>query len=307
MQRDDKSAAAADIDGSLISGDEKDDEDLDGVPLDGAALLKSAMMRGIPSTVSGGVNTASPARLAASTSGAAAVAEQKVVVHRRGTLEVGRLEEQDSDFDDDIDGIPVDDDIDGVPLDASASKSGGGGFLPSKWETVDPDQVEAQAITTSKWDTLDPVAPEPPSFSSLLDYNSGEPSADDPATKRSRLREIEVKIVQYQDELESGERSLKSGWTIAQQTEHYRRKLMRKDTTSTSDASDSPLAAAQRRSDMRRSVSPSSARKPTTKKSKRSPSPSYTSSSSSTKRRSRSPHAKRYGRDSTSPAAKSSK
>lgn len=30
------------------SGDEKEDEDLDGVPLDGAALLKSAFMRGIP-------------------------------------------------------------------------------------------------------------------------------------------------------------------------------------------------------------------------------------------------------------------
>lgn len=31
-----------------ISDDEKDDEDLDGIPLDGAALLKSAMIRGIP-------------------------------------------------------------------------------------------------------------------------------------------------------------------------------------------------------------------------------------------------------------------
>lgn len=30
-----------------MSGDEKDDEDLDGVPLDGAALLKSAMLRGL--------------------------------------------------------------------------------------------------------------------------------------------------------------------------------------------------------------------------------------------------------------------
>ncbi len=38
----------ADIDGNPISDDEKDDEDLDGIPLDGAALLKSAMIRGIP-------------------------------------------------------------------------------------------------------------------------------------------------------------------------------------------------------------------------------------------------------------------
>ncbi len=34
--------------------------------------------------------------------------------------------------------------------------------------------------------------------------------------------------MQYQDELESGQRALKSGWNISQQVEHYRRKLLRK-------------------------------------------------------------------------------
>lgn len=29
------------------------------------------------------------------------------------------------------------------------------GFILSKWETVDPEQVEAQAMTTSKWDLLE--------------------------------------------------------------------------------------------------------------------------------------------------------
>lgn len=46
--------------------------------------------------------------------------------------------------------------------------------------------------------------------------------------RRSRLREIEVKIMQYQDELESGRRTLKSGMTIQGQVEHYRKKLIRK-------------------------------------------------------------------------------
>lgn len=46
--------------------------------------------------------------------------------------------------------------------------------------------------------------------------------------RRTKLREIEVKTMHYQDELESGQRSLKSGWTIQQQVEHYRRKLLRK-------------------------------------------------------------------------------
>lgn len=45
-----------------------------------------------------------------------------------------------------------------------------------------------------------------------------------------KLREIEVKAMQYQDELESGTKILKSGWTVQQQVEHYRRKLLKKVT-----------------------------------------------------------------------------
>lgn len=65
------------------SGDEKDDEDLDGVPLDGAALLKSAFMRGIPGAA-GSSTTDSPS-------------------HER----LARIQDNvDSDYEDDIDGIP---------------------------------------------------------------------------------------------------------------------------------------------------------------------------------------------------------
>ena len=128
--------------------------------------------------------------------------------------------------------IEVDEDIDGVPIENMGEYRGGRcrGFIPSKWETVDPEQVEAQAITTSKWDTLDPVAPEPPKF-----YDSDENSADNNDSnsnineeKRNKLREIEVKLMQYEDELESGERDIKPGWSIGQQIDHYRRKLLRK-------------------------------------------------------------------------------
>lgn len=62
-------------------------------------------------------------------------------------------------YSDDIDGVPMDDDIDGVPLDEDRRPSGKkgmpAGFVPSRWETVDPEQVEAQAMTTSKWDQLE--------------------------------------------------------------------------------------------------------------------------------------------------------
>lgn len=41
--------------------------------------------------------------------------------------------------------------------DNELTKKDGGltGFITSKWETVDPEQVEAQAMTTSKWDLLE--------------------------------------------------------------------------------------------------------------------------------------------------------
>lgn len=66
------------------SGDEKEDEDLDGVPipLDGAALLKSAFMRGIPGAASSA--TESP--------------PHELVQSVR--------ENADSEYEDDIDGIP---------------------------------------------------------------------------------------------------------------------------------------------------------------------------------------------------------
>lgn len=75
MQPDNK--IQQDIDGAPMSGDEKEDEDLDGIPLDGAALLKSAMMRGIPAASSPGRDN-----------------------------QRGQDNSQDSDYDDDIDGVP---------------------------------------------------------------------------------------------------------------------------------------------------------------------------------------------------------
>ncbi len=38
---------------------------------------------------------------------------------------------------------------------ANSSKSVNTKFVASKWETVDPEKLEKQAITTSKWDFFD--------------------------------------------------------------------------------------------------------------------------------------------------------
>lgn len=196
----------SELDGMPMSGGEGEGEDLDGVPLDGAALLKGAMKHTRPLPTP----------------------------------------------DDDLDGVPMDDDIDGEPLSedlagdsANASNNKGklasmpAGFVPSRWETVDPEQVEAQAMTTSKWDLLEqPEQHEQVERVDDLDSPGGDDSQEGDyqnydmrdlnEDRRARLREIELKAVQYQDELECGQRTLKSGWSIQQQVEHYRRKLLRK-------------------------------------------------------------------------------
>ncbi|XP_008178793.1 U2 snRNP-associated SURP motif-containing protein isoform X1 [Acyrthosiphon pisum] len=173
------------IDGAPLSEPENlDNEDLDGIPLDGATLLKHAYDDTPPG-------------------------------------------------DTDIDGTPLlDDDIGGVPLtgEAVGKNIKAAAFVPSRWETVDPHEAEEQAMTTSKWEMLER---ENKSYNSESvdqdspddDFNETRENADD---RRAKLREVEVKVMQYQDELESGKRALKGGWNIYQQVEHYRRKLLKK-------------------------------------------------------------------------------
>ncbi|CAG9828735.1 unnamed protein product [Diabrotica balteata] len=120
-------------------------------------------------------------------------------------------------------------DIDGEEIQEETKPDAFSGFVTSKWETVDPEQVEAQAMTTSKWDMLDNSQDDSQEsgINEVQEYTEYQ-DRDLSEEKRQKLREIEVKAVQYQDELESGQRQLKSGWTLPQQVEHYRRKLLRK-------------------------------------------------------------------------------
>ncbi|XP_005179362.1 U2 snRNP-associated SURP motif-containing protein [Musca domestica] len=265
-----KEVEEEDIDGAPLSGDERDDEDLDGVPLDGAALLKGVLMRTLPET-----------------------AQKSNSIKR--SQEVSR----DADYNDDIDGVPLYDDIDGVPLEKDTSdemmssdammggrstSSKAPAFISSKWETIDPEQVAEQAVTTSKWESLDP--PDPPK------YDGGDSGEDYDEIKRIKLRELEVRTMQYQDSLETGETELKPGWTISEQVEQYRKKLLKMS----SDSVDSPLsymfskdASPERSRNYKRSPSPaqhsrgSSRSSPTRGSRKRSLSP-YKSGSSSSRR-----------------------
>nr|XP_043881553.1 U2 snRNP-associated SURP motif-containing protein isoform X1 [Solea senegalensis] len=149
---------------------------------------------------------------------------------------------------DDLDGVPIkhmEEDIDGIPFDQS--KEATFKVAPSKWEAVDESELAAQAVTTSKWEIFEqPEETKKDDYSDdddrsprSDDQNYSNPIRDDPDTKakmsemneekRTKLREIEVKVMKFQDELESGKRPKKPGQSIQEQVEHYRDKLLQKE------------------------------------------------------------------------------
>jgi U2-associated protein SR140 len=189
----------------------------------------------------------------------------------------------------DLDGVPMDEgDIDGEPdsVEPNQTPSGPdsgtapavenkpkGGFIPSKWETIDPEEVKAGAVTTtSKWDLFEENSTNSSGNSKdektaaknnnsglggLVDYDGeedldGVPMDDDEESpqgsgnpymgkvgveiyedesteeRRLKLREVENKVLTYQDELESGRRRMRHGESVAQLVQEYREKLLRK-------------------------------------------------------------------------------
>ncbi|XP_071184110.1 U2 snRNP-associated SURP motif-containing protein-like isoform X2 [Salvelinus alpinus] len=154
---------------------------------------------------------------------------------------------------DDLDGVPIkapEEDIDGLPLDRAAAKAASFKVAPSKWEAVDESELEAQAVTTSKWeifeqpeeekkgeddsddeDTKSSRSEEPPSYSNPIrdDLDTKTKHSEMNEDRRTKLREIEVKVMKFQDELESGKRPKKSGQSLQEQVEHYRDKLLHKE------------------------------------------------------------------------------
>ncbi|KAM3932207.1 U2 snRNP-associated SURP motif-containing protein isoform 2-T2 [Leptodactylus fuscus] len=163
---------------------------------------------------------------------------------------------------DDLDGVPLktlDDDLDGLPLDINDEKKNEPIFkvAPSKWEAVDETELESQAVTTSKWEIFD----QHEASDEEENQNQEEDSEDDDTQssksedqhyysnpirddmsdsksfkysemseeKRAKLREIELKVMKFQDEIESGKRPKKSGQSIQEQVEHYRDKLLQRE------------------------------------------------------------------------------
>ncbi|KAM9332471.1 U2 snRNP-associated SURP motif-containing protein isoform 3-T3 [Pholidichthys leucotaenia] len=151
---------------------------------------------------------------------------------------------------DDLDGVPIrqmEEDIDGIPFDQA--KESTFKVAPSKWEAVDESELEGQAVTTSKWEIFEqpeeskkkeddsededrsPHSEDNQSYSNPIKDDSDFKSkmSEMNEEKRTKLREIEVKVMKFQDELESGKRPKKPGQSIQEQVEHYRDKLLQKE------------------------------------------------------------------------------
>uniref|UniRef100_A0A674DZA7 Zgc:163098 n=1 Tax=Salmo trutta TaxID=8032 RepID=A0A674DZA7_SALTR len=122
---------------------------------------------------------------------------------------------------DDIDGVPLGapmEDIDGMPLDDLAHSR----VALSKWERVDDADGDGKSEDDSSDD-------DSPSKYDNADFKSSLSSFEMSESKRSRLRELEVKVMKFQDELESGKKPRKSGLNMQKQVAHYRNKLLQKE------------------------------------------------------------------------------
>ncbi|XP_063395659.1 U2 snRNP-associated SURP motif-containing protein [Cydia fagiglandana] len=150
----------------------------------------------------------------------------------------------------DIDGVPVEEeeDIDGIPLEVEKSRPVGG-FIPSKWESVEP---------TDSWP--EPAQPPPPpsitptpqldtyvvkdflyKLPTTTSTTANTSMSEELSLKRSVLRDIEVKVLKYADELEAGHRARRPGLTPQQQLQHYRRKLIKKASREAKEAVEESL------------------------------------------------------------------
>ncbi|XP_051556088.1 U2 snRNP-associated SURP motif-containing protein-like isoform X2 [Myxocyprinus asiaticus] len=241
---------------------------------------------------------------------------------------------------DDLDGVPIkgaEDDLDGVPYHSGQKIDFK--VAPSKWEAVDGAALEAQAVTTSKWEVFDlpdesekskertkheteskdslksSSSTEQQSYSNPVreEYDSKSAKFSEMSEeKRAKLREIELKVMKFQDELESGKRPKKSGQSIQEQVELYRDKLLQREKEKETEKDKEKEKEKERKDKDKSDVSHKEKDKeestPSRKEKKRrhSPSPSPTRSSSSRRGRSPSPRSERSDRSYTKDSTRSS-
>lgn len=90
-------------------------------------------------------------------------------------------------------------------------------FLPSKWEAVAPEEIEAQAMSTKKLYALE--------CQRKLEEQASKTISEE---ERKRLRDIEVKVLHFQEELETKKRLPKREHSIEDEVNFYREYLKKK-------------------------------------------------------------------------------
>ncbi|XP_022913572.1 U2 snRNP-associated SURP motif-containing protein-like [Onthophagus taurus] len=93
-------------------------------------------------------------------------------------------------------------------------------FVQSKWESVDPQDIEAQAMSTKQIYNME-LERQMKELKSQLNQITEE--------ERGNLRRIEVMVMQYQDELESGKRKRRKGKNLEEDVNLYRKELLEKN------------------------------------------------------------------------------
>ena len=98
----------------------------------------------------------------------------------------------------------------------------GSGFVQSKWEVVDEDDVKAEAVTSAEiFAETKRIETEKRNLEEF-DKKEAKPAYLSSNAWRNRLRDIEVKVMEYCEQLKVKEESL--------QAEQYRSTLIRKAT-----------------------------------------------------------------------------
>uniref|UniRef100_A0A4W5PA19 Zgc:163098 n=1 Tax=Hucho hucho TaxID=62062 RepID=A0A4W5PA19_9TELE len=136
---------------------------------------------------------------------------------------------------DDIDGVPLGapmDDIDGMPLDDLAHSR----VALSKWERVDDADALPQGTVLSALRCRSSIAffKNPNTLGSLSSINLCNNWTHCPNSMNLcilyllNVSLLQVKVMKFQDELESGKKPRKSGLNMQKQVAHYRNKLLQK-------------------------------------------------------------------------------
>lgn len=154
-----------------------------------------------------------------------------------GELYVEEPLKVDVDDNDSLNGEPIDEPLDGVSLlklsrrnnteerkpDREEGKEITKAITVSKWEMVEPDQLESQAMSAEKLYNME--------LERKLTAEDAEEKKHNPHSEQEHemRRRVEVLVMQYQDLVESGKIKLNRGVNLREEMDRYRKDLLERN------------------------------------------------------------------------------